>query len=437
MIGFSKSNSLESVYAPLIIAFGWESGAGAFCSLFRQRRIRKVQQNLYSHSNYVYSSMLSSTDGPKHLSVHSLHSLHNISSSIDPDECKGDSEPLIGYQDSFLTSERSVSSIRDLKYSKDLLVVWTNFGASASKMDVNKKLVRMTDDELCRSIVASVKELCSMQQYIYEQCGNAGIKVIFIVTNVPLQWTILHERIIHSPTKVDLSSSVLQAFKVGPFLNRNFSENTDQYESCSQNDLNRMKYPIQQPLKGSSFSSFSTDYSEVCTLASVKENFFAIPTSLSGVEFLLRLHNCEDCWIPFRNAPDEKLFKKTLKKRIMGSLMWQHSQHGPDITTFFVTEGKSSRAELQEFKYSKVYDEVNRAIIETQLQFQKNPEAFLSELLHNDGDPVECTPISCHVLYSGEFASPKLDQLKSVIDEIRMSQATSRTPASLTFMPES
>ena len=35
IVGFVKSNSLEAIYSPSIIAFGFESGAAAFCSLLK------------------------------------------------------------------------------------------------------------------------------------------------------------------------------------------------------------------------------------------------------------------------------------------------------------------------------------------------------------------------------------------------------------------
>ena len=46
VLGFVKSNALESVYAPAIIAFGWESGAAAFCSIFKKRRSREISEGV-------------------------------------------------------------------------------------------------------------------------------------------------------------------------------------------------------------------------------------------------------------------------------------------------------------------------------------------------------------------------------------------------------
>ena len=46
VVGFVKSNSLEAIYSPSIIAFGFESGAAAFCSVLKVGTVRCKKQNI-------------------------------------------------------------------------------------------------------------------------------------------------------------------------------------------------------------------------------------------------------------------------------------------------------------------------------------------------------------------------------------------------------
>jgi hypothetical protein len=51
VIGFLKSNALESLYAPALIGFAWESGAAAFCSILKRRRSRELHEGVLNFNS--------------------------------------------------------------------------------------------------------------------------------------------------------------------------------------------------------------------------------------------------------------------------------------------------------------------------------------------------------------------------------------------------
>lgn len=127
----------------------------------------------------------------------------------------------------------------------------------------------------------------------------------------------------------------------------------------------------------------------------------------SALEMLLRVQAKEESWIPLRQAlgGSWKSFQRMLDDRVMKAIAWLNSLDGPDFTTLFVTEHQSDAAVLKDFKYDDVYNEVNRAIIESQIKFCKNPDTFRSLKFNpNDGDdPMNPGPTDCTVLYSGNI----------------------------------
>ncbi len=115
----------------------------------------------------------------------------------------------------------------------------------------------------------------------------------------------------------------------------------------------------------------------------------------------------------------------------------------------FVVEHSNEIASLgADAKYAS-YDDMNRAIIQNQLRYLKNSKKYLDTNIISDQDggcsvasPADAADdelISCHVLFSGNYATAKLDQLKIVVDSVSREEAKKKLngrPASLTFVPD-
>jgi hypothetical protein len=138
VLGFMKSNSLEALYSPCLIAFGYESGSAAFCSMMKERmRMRAV--------------------------------VESSSKRIKPSE---------------LT---------------DLCVIWCQF------MRKPRGRALRVDD-----IVLALKELSAMQEFLYSNSGGRGVKMLFVCTGVPAEWTPDPECISHR--SVMMETEVATAF---------------------------------------------------------------------------------------------------------------------------------------------------------------------------------------------------------------------------------
>jgi hypothetical protein len=391
VVGFVKSNALESLYAPTIIGFGWESGAAAFCSIFKRRRELRLSQ-CFMGSKFM---------------------------------------------------------------SNDLFVVWTTF-------------CRRPRGGITAQVIAdAIRELAILQQYLYTESGGSGIKILCIATGVPDEFIPEQERLL--PNKGDLIKAVSVELGFERDTHKEWDvEGTDPQDRKEEDSViglrGRWKAPIgraksyDKPLpspvergRGRSWQemvvSNPIDSSSLRSESSIRQSEVVRPSlaarlmtarTSSPEETILRLQNRPESWVSFRQAffSSWSTFQKVTESRIMASLTWLHSADGPDCTTLFVPEHQSDVGALKEFKYGQIYDELNRVIIESQLRYQKNPEGFLSEDLHSDGDPLASQPVSCHVLYSGDYASSKLDSLSAVCKEVAQRQGALRTPASLTFVPD-
>ena len=102
-----------------------------------------------------------------------------------------------------LTSEVIVTDTSELV---DLCVVWLSF-------------MRRPKGELKPSHVANaIKQLARLQDFIYENAGGSGVKIIFVVTGVPPEWTPAPESIAHK--SVYLEEAVALELGVAPELTK-------------------------------------------------------------------------------------------------------------------------------------------------------------------------------------------------------------------------
>ena len=153
---------------------------------------------------------------------------------------------------------------------------------------------------------------------------------------------------------------------------------------------------------------------------------------------LVQVQAHEESWIPLRHALSTswKEFLATLEDRVSKSIRWLSDPLGPDYSTLFITEHRSDVNTLKEFKYADIYNEVNKAIIQQQLKYCKNPTNYLANHFGPDGDPVDSMQTACSVLYSGDFSSAKKDQLAEVVDAVSLGQKRVVTPAYITLIPD-
>jgi hypothetical protein len=177
----------------------------------------------------------------------------------------------------------------------------------------------------------------------------------------------------------------------------------------------------------------------------------------SPVETLVNIQTKEESWIPLRHAlgSNWKTFCNTLDYRVGSAVHWLNHPGGPDYTSLFITEHQSDVPILRDFKYSEVYDgkwnsvfvkaifhnlsdvvEVNTNIIEHQLRYCKNPAHYIAGQMGNDRDPVESAPLACSVLYSGDYATAKRENLRCTVDRIQERENKKEQPATLYFIPD-
>jgi hypothetical protein len=156
VLGFVKSHSLEAMHLPCVIAFGYESGSAAFCSMLRQRmKMRTHIENSHASSSGSLNS-------------------------------KASTSPSVGVRISALT---------------DLCVIWCQFMKRPRGRDIR-----------AQDIITACKELVALQEYLYSNSGGRGVKMLFVCTGVPQEWTPDPECIVHR-TK-SLESEVARALNV-------------------------------------------------------------------------------------------------------------------------------------------------------------------------------------------------------------------------------
>ena len=385
---------MESVFTPGVIAFGWESGTAAFCSLFKYRRANEGLLNV----NYERRSTIDATDDMENQGGSNFNL--NISN-----------------------------------YSKNLFVVWTTFCRTRGPITP-------------QIIVDAIKELAALMSFLQKE-SSKGVKFICIATNVPAQWIPDAERLVYDVD--DLSDDVSRLMGADVEAKSSWSD-APRVDAISKR--------VSKALMGSNTTA------EEVEIGSINENaeFTQSPISASvptdkvnagdsGRErrpslisakasdpemTILKLQNREESWVSFRYALTSKWkkFQEVTRKRVESSIAWLNSPDGPDYATFFVPEHQSDVESLREFKYSQIYDEVNRAIIEAHLKYQKNPKQFIDREFGEDGDPARPSVVSCDILYSGDYASTKLDSLERVVDDVVLKQSSLRVPAGLNFVPD-
>jgi hypothetical protein len=159
---------------------------------------------------------------------------------------------------------------------------------------------------------------------------------------------------------------------------------------------------------------------------------------LSKMATVVQCQAREESWIPMRHALGStwKEFKSQLNRRISNTLRWLYSDEGPDYTTLYVTEHRSDVGLLREFKYDTIYNEVNQALISEMLKYCKNSSEYMTNEVDKDGDPVNSSTISCHVLYSGDYSSTKKDSLEGVCRTVVKNERTHRSPAYIHFVSD-
>ena len=78
--------------------------------------------------------------------------------------------------------DATTSKISDLT---DLCVVWTQF--------MGRRKGRLQAD----AVAEAVKGLCDLQEYLYQNSGGRGVKMLFICTGPPLEWTPEQECVVY------------------------------------------------------------------------------------------------------------------------------------------------------------------------------------------------------------------------------------------------
>jgi hypothetical protein len=140
VLGFVKSHSLEAMHLPCVIAFGYESGSAAFCSLLRERM--RMRTHVEDSSKRVRVSELT-----------------------------------------------------------DICVIWCQFMKKPRGRDL-----------VPGDVVKAVKELVAMQEFLYSNSGGRGVKMLFVCTGVPQEWTPDPESIVHRTKSFE--SDVAKALNV-------------------------------------------------------------------------------------------------------------------------------------------------------------------------------------------------------------------------------
>jgi hypothetical protein len=115
---------------------------------------------------------------------------------------------------------------------------------------------------------------------------------------------------------------------------------------------------------------------------------------------------------------------------------------GKNMCSLFIPAHENTDRAISAYKYEAIYDTINKYILEIQVQFQKNPEEALQlckralAINARMPDPATSYEIAVDVLYSGEYSSAKLDQLRSVVESVRDQQVFTEVPATLSFVPD-
>ena len=83
--------------------------------------------------------------------------------------------------------DQSAENMSDLT---DLCVVWTQFmdgrgGAGGAPRGS------------AESVAAALRELSALQEFLYRNSGGRGVKILFVVTGPPVEWTPSQECILH------------------------------------------------------------------------------------------------------------------------------------------------------------------------------------------------------------------------------------------------
>lgn len=320
-----KSNALDTIHAPRVIAFGWESGAAAFCSLFQRR------------AEYVYSE--------------------------------------------FAEGNTFV-------YNKDLFVVWSAFCKRCKSYNVD-------------ALLDILRENASIQRNLYNSssakgCDEEGAqyvrpKIIVIYTSVPKEFTPIRE---HPAGLVPADEEAV--------------ERTITSVHSSSDSSN----PFVQGILADHMATFPDG---------TPSRWLSIRTAFArGLQHPECTGN----------------FGRVIQSAV--SSLYQ----GKDICSLYIPAHENTDRAISEYKYEAIYDTINKYILEVQVQFQKNPQEALklcNEALANKtrmADPETSYEIAVDVLYSGEYSSGKLDQLRSVVESVRDSQVFTRVPATLSFVPD-
>eukprot|EP01038_Epipyxis_sp_PR26KG_P005024 gene5024-7012_t len=415
VMGFTKSNVSEALYSPCVIAYTFESGAAATCSLLRNRcTMRNHIENLMKRAFSISSEL-------------------GQSPSVKNDHPTG------------LT---------------DLCVVWTTF---------TKRGKKAIDAEL---VSKCALELAQLQSFLHENSGGRTVKMLFVTTGVPIEWTPDEECIIPKRSGVEEQVASILGYSpdivrreawrevsiIEPFNRGGENDDLDERNNSifglsvitRDEQINEFKEPensksgersgpilkqnSNDPRRSSLFNIKLYNHNDIMSLSTNRPN-----GSIDPISLLLQVHSKEESWVPMRHAlgASWKEFKRILDRRVESAIRWLCMPNGPDFTTLFVTEHESDVHALKDFRYSEIYDEINRSIMESQLRYTKNPEEFLDDKLDNDDrDPINPSPIACSILYSGDFSSSKKSHLYSTLCRVKEAQQNVRVPAALTFVPD-
>jgi hypothetical protein len=320
-----KSNSLDSIHAPRVVAFGWESGAAAFCSLFQRR------------AEYLYAEF---ADGSAFV------------------------------------------------YNKDLFVVWSAFckRRKAYKTDTLIDILRENVD-----IQRNLFESSSAKSRDEEGGQHVRPKIIVIYTSVPKEFTPIRE---HPAGLAPVEEEAVEATI------------DSVHKSCD---------PSNEFIQGI-LSDHKAAFPD-----GTPSRWLSIRTAFA------RGLNHPDCVGNF--------------SRVIQSAVCS-LYNGKDICSLFIPTHENTDRAISDYKYEAIYDTINKSILEVQVQFQKNPEEAVKlceEALANKTrmpDPTTSYEIAVDVLYSGEYSSGKLDQLRGVVESVRDDQMFTKVPATLTFVPD-
>lgn len=295
------------------------------------------------------------------------------------------------------------------------------------------------DKKDAASIKAKIEEMANLQSYMHLHSGGAGTKIIFILTSIPNEWALAGERLqSRSPL---INDAVDQLFQVSSDSRR---------PTESSNPILELSRLNKDPESGGhqewktdshrdERATLESSHKERLTIDEIRYTFqMSRSASVSYQDHIRNYHKNEQCWIPMVDALTHRYseFVELLDDRITALISEMHSDNGPDVMTLFIPASEAEVEEMVTFKYERIYDEINRSIMDAQLRYLKNPSFSTSGLNCKKEEPTPAYSIAVDVLCSCDYSTTKMDQLRKSVNKVSESQQQLPVPAYINFVPD-